>query len=112
MNLAEFYAADPRRRGSGEADYGVWWTERGKPRPRYRVSYIQATGEVYAVALDAQMSKVEVLARVQPDSMKPGDVYYSTLDRILDGWAEECYLPDSLAWIRGRLHRETDSNSR
>lgn len=109
MNIEEFYAVDPRRRSSGESDYGVWWTERNTRWPRYRVSYIQATGEVYAVALDAKMSKVEVLARVAPDSIKPGDVYTRTLNSILNGWAEECGLPDSLAWIRRRLQPYDDN---
>jgi hypothetical protein len=42
---------EPVRRGSLEVDYGRWWTLHGDERafPRWRVSWIARTGELYAV---------------------------------------------------------------
>jgi hypothetical protein len=98
LNLDEFYAQDPRRKASPEADYGVWWYETGRNYPAWRVSYIQRTGEVYAVSTASRF--VMVLGTIPPDA---GDIFYRTLDRILVGWAEECGKPNSLAWVRKRL---------
>ena len=101
-NIEEFYAENEERRRSGEADYGVWWTEPGHSWPHWRVSYIQKTGEVYAVQLDGVGSsgKVELLGIVQADE---NSIYYQTLDRILAGWADICGGPGSLDWIRAKL---------
>jgi hypothetical protein len=98
VNLDGFHLQDPRRKASREADYGVWWYERGRNFPAYRVSYIKLTGEVYAVSTSSR--SVMVLAVVPPDE---GKYYYRTLDRILDGWEDECGKPGSLAWVRERL---------
>ncbi len=97
-SLAAFYDADPRRRLSGKCDYGVWWQD-DRPFPRFRVSYIKATGEVYAVELIG-VGRVELLGQVQPDE---GDHYYRTLDKILTGWADHCGEPGGLSWVRSRL---------
>jgi len=98
VNIEEFYKEDPRRRASGEADYGVWWRNE-RPFPRHRVSYIQATGEVYSVEL-MPGGAVDVLGQVEPDE---SDIYYRTLDGILDGWPEMCGTPNGLSWLRERL---------
>lgn len=100
-NIEAFYAENEERRRSGEADYGVWWTESGgKSYPKWRVSYIQATGEVYAIQL-IDGGKVQVLGVVPPD--KNGKCYYKTLDKILDGWADICSRPGSLEGLRNKL---------
>jgi hypothetical protein len=41
---------EPKRARSGEVDFGVWWTLAGNERefPRWRVSWIKDTGELYA----------------------------------------------------------------
>ncbi|MDP2661332.1 MAG: hypothetical protein Q8R28_11455 [Dehalococcoidia bacterium] len=95
-NLEEFYAADERRRRSGEADYGLYWVQDGQRWPRWRVSYIKATGEVYGVELPH--GRVEVLGVVPPDD---GRIYYRTLDKLLAGWADHWDMP--LSWVRERL---------
>lgn len=100
-----YYDADPRRRWSGEADYGVHWRLAGWEY-RWRVSYVQATGEVYAVNQGSTIGPVFVLALVEPDVVDEGDrrsTYYATLDGILDGWAQQCGRPDSLRWVKERL---------
>ncbi len=95
LNIEAFYDEDPRRRRSGEADYGVWWTN-GKPWPYWRVSYVQTTGEVYAE--EGQGGRVVTLGVVPPDQ---DDIYYRTLNKVLDGWSEELVRP--LSWVRERL---------
>ena len=101
-NIKAFYDAEPRRRWSGEADYGVRWTN-GPGWSYWRVSYIQATGEVYAVSERGrpQDFNVEVLGIVPPDDLTPGRVYYRTLDRLLDGWAKGGER--DVSWVKERL---------
>ncbi len=96
--IEEFYTENEERRRSGEADYGCWWTEPGQTWPRLRVSYIQKTGEVYAVQLTG--GQVKVLGIVPPDDDR---IYYRTLDRILEGWADAIHKPGSLSWVKERL---------
>jgi len=43
---------------------------------------------------------VDVLGQVEPDE---SDIYYRTLDGILDGWPEMCGTPNGLSWLRERL---------
>ena len=104
MNLDQFYIENPARKLSGEADYGVWWID-GPDFPRYRVSYIQATGEVYA--LNHSTQEVEVLGIVEPDEVidewRADKSYYRTLDGILSGWEVEQTTARQLSWVRERL---------
>lgn len=95
-NIEIFYSADERRRRSGESDYGCHWRDSVAPYPQYRVSYIQATGEIYAVQLGGK-GHVEVLGKVPPDEEDP---YYKTLDCILKGWADVCGTKGNLDWVR------------
>jgi len=97
-NIEDFYAENEERRRSGEADYGVWWTAPGQSWPKWRVSYIQKTGEVYAVQLNG--GQVKLLGIVPPDD---APIYYQTLDRILIGWSGVIQEPGSLDWVQARL---------
>lgn len=99
-NIEAFYSEDEARRRSGESDYGVWWTNEQR-WPTWRVSYVQATGEVYAVQLQG-MGRVEVLGVVPPDQE---EIYYRTLDKLLAGWSEEGAR--SISWVRERLGQAT-----
>jgi hypothetical protein len=101
-SLRDFYADDDRRRLSGEADYGVHWKLGNNAFPRWRVSYVHETGEVYAVALvPGSRDQVVVMGVVPPD--EDGVTYYDTLDKILHGWEHECGKPGSLDWVMSRL---------
>lgn len=100
-NIEAFYSDNEARRWSGEADYGVWWTNGGRWL-HWRVSYILATGEVYTAELVAG-GRVEVLGVVPPDD---GEHYYRTLDKILDGWSEEDDRP--ISWVRERLSQNKE----
>ena len=52
-DIESFYAADERRRYSGERDFGFHW--RGEdPAERWHVGYVQDTGEVYARRMSSE----------------------------------------------------------
>ena len=97
-DLKEFYNEDTRRLHSVAAGYGVWWKDGDKNFPYYRVSYVQSTGEVYAVASNGR--SVMILGTWPPDV---GEIYYASLDKVLEGWAERCGPPGGIQWIRGKL---------
>ena len=97
-------------RWSGESDFGVHWRD-GKQWPRYRVSVVRDTGDVYAV--NQQTGAVELLGNVKPEPVRDGgdggpyssgqapvDVY-DVAELLLAGWAQ----PEihELAWVRERL---------
>lgn len=89
------FFGDPDRAGSGEVDFGVWWSEDAQRYPRWRVSWIEKTGELYAVSLDhGAVSRVEIFGS------------FGSRDRVeaaLAGWEDECEKPGSLKWIRSRV---------
>ena len=105
--IHDFYAA---RGGalSGESDFGAWWTD-GPPRgPRYRVSAVHDTGDIYAV--NQWTGEVELLGHVEPGECPGGvrhDLYagcaYTLAEARLKGWADEAR---DLAWVRERLRKE------
>ena len=99
-----FYAADPRRARSPEADYGVFWEDPRYPNQhqRFTVSYIRDTGEVYALGQLEPVDEVQVLGIVPADDDGGNGIYYWTLERILEGWPDYCREP-GLRWIEERI---------
>ena len=112
-----FYSANPQRRLSPEADYGVHWRLDGW-NGTWRVSYVRYTGEVYALRqvsqrLDllptgdsfvrvgtGQEGPLLVLGTFPNDpEAGPSDVYYQGLDRFLEDWTDHCGPPDGLNWL-------------
>ena len=106
-DLEAFYAAAERRQNSLEDDYGVHWRD-AEGYDRWRVSYVLATGEVYARREYSPM--VIVLGVVPPNPVRGGRYYHQTLDGILQGWAVRCGKPRSLEWVQDRLkaYRQPD----
>lgn len=98
-SLDAFYAELPEvdRKLSREFDYGVHWTEPyAISGPRFRISLVHATGELYEVCEDegSQMrGRVRVLAVFD-------DV--DEAEFVLSGWAERCG-PGGMRWLRDRL---------
>ena len=108
-SLEDFYQQTPKRRYSGEADYGVHWTLPGQ-RIRYRVSYVRNTGEIYVIPnLSPREAHVFVIGHLPADPVDdehkphPRNTWYRTLDAILDGWANQCTNPGGLEWLLDRL---------
>jgi hypothetical protein len=82
---------------SREVDFGVWWTDDGITWPHWRVSWVQATGELYAirqVGSGGRGLEIRILG-VERDEQE--------LERRLEGWPEACGPPDGLQWITARL---------
>ena len=127
-NIEEYYSDNEIRRRSGEADYGVWWRSQHTDWPRYRISYVQTTGEVYILEQSGNdrvnsedSGLVIILAVVPPDydcrfddgecgpAMAGRDrsrchhVYSRTLETILDGWGHKCMTPDGVERVKERL---------
>jgi hypothetical protein len=102
-DLEAFWLDDIRRWRSMEADFGVHWHEGTRRWPLWRVSHLQATGELIAVCQrGSPAGPGRLVAGVPTDPCQPGRVWYRTLDALLEGWAE----PDTghdLAWITRRL---------
>ena len=96
LTLQEFYASDPQRAQSRQVAYGGLWREFA-PVPAYRLAWVQATGEVYAVELsepDERKDPVEVLG-----------VLWSRphVEACLAGWSDRCGGQRSLLWARDRI---------
>ena len=92
-----FYAAGGERRTlSIEHDFGVMWREGTRRRPRYRVSWIEATGELYALALSEfeQLRTVELLGLVET---------HEQVEQLLSGWEALPFDESTLEWVRERL---------
>lgn len=86
--LEVYYRGDPAyRERSPEVDFGVWWAE-ARGFPRYRVSWVQGTGELYA--LNHTTGAVTILA-VLPTREEA--------DCVLAGWGEHCG-PGGMEWLR------------
>lgn len=95
----------PRRKGSREVDFGCWWTLDGRPGafPRWRVSWIERTGELYA-------------AQAQSDRYMPLGVFPTRqeVETALEGWADpQSPLYHHLAALVGKLdhHPGTEAHT-
>lgn len=94
-----FYADRPERERSLESDYGVHWSNGRISWPYWRVSYAQVTGEIYAEE-QKQGGAVKLLGVFPPDQE---GLWYASLDRLLEGWAERNVSRFKLSWVIGRL---------
>jgi hypothetical protein len=98
-SLVTFHEAGGERRTlSIEHDFGVMWREGTRRRPRYRVSWIEATGELYALALSEfeHQRKVELLGVVDT---------HEQVEQLLMGWEALSYGESTLEWVRERAAR-------
>ena len=103
--IEEFYNDNPSRRTSPEADYGSHWLNPDRHQ-RYRVSYIRDTGEIYAACLSSAPSQhIHLLGHVPPDPVEDNwkDIYYHTLESVLDGWPEHGNTALGTGWVKQRI---------
>lgn len=108
MNEDEFYA---ERGGklSGEQDYGVHWRSGNGliGHPRYRISVVHDTGDVYAEATDGTIVLLTTLDHgcVMNGLFHgggPAPCPYEIGERVFAGWAEVCGQPNSYEWFKAR----------
>ena len=102
-DIEEFYSDNKERRFSGEADYGVWWRSGDEDNSRYRISYVEKTGEIYIIDEGYGSRGFVALLAIVPSDNREGGLYYRTLDTILGGWADMCSKPNGIEWVKERL---------
>jgi hypothetical protein len=116
VDLNDFYDADPRRRASEELEFGSDWDEDGA---RTQVSWIEATGELYAMRDPLGRLVTDVIGDmgVQPvgDKQLTIEVLGTVAGRdaiggVMSGWeAAMGSGPGSLTWVRDRVaHAATE----
>ena len=91
LTLEEFHASDPQRVAAPEVPYGSLWREFA-PVPTYRLAWVPATGELYAMELseaDEDKDPVEVLGVLWSRAQ---------VEACLAGWSERCGGQRSLLW--------------
>jgi hypothetical protein len=91
---------EPTRARSPEVDFGCWWTLSGNPRefPRWRVSWIEDTSELYAVELASHRPhRYIVLARFGGREAVEAAMY---------GWAESEMRLSDLPDRFGRINMQ------
>jgi hypothetical protein len=110
VDIEEFYDEDPRRRTSDEIEYGQDWKD--ADGVRYEVSWVEETGEVYAMrepdaAIETDPVGDEWVDKLPSDAITVeilGAVAErAELDKLLEGWQDAITQPDSLSWVRGRI---------
>lgn len=126
VSMDEFYSAVVARRRSPETDFGVLWLAEGRSFPTWRISYVDLTGELYAVQGTATVTivgaPVEVIGRfpLRPCATCTGKGGHTTacpacsgtgysrqaVEAALAGWADVCGMPGSLEWARRRAAGE------
>lgn len=96
-SIEAFYADRPER-DSVQQDFGVRWWQGGATWPQHRVSWVEVTGEFYAVNLGGvhhpDGGRVELLGVVEGRD---------AAEAALAGWAELDGYAAQLEWVRERL---------
>lgn len=87
-SLADFYAADPRRSGPREVEFGGAWMS-GDREPPWRVVWLEATGELFATRLPAGPVEVVGVFTSRP-----------AVEVALRGWWHMCGVRGGLGWLR------------
>jgi hypothetical protein len=110
VDLEQFYDADPRRRQSEELEFGNDWQDNGA---RTQVSWVEATGEVYAMRDPLGSLVADVIGDTRASPVTDEDLTVQVLgvvdgrDKIaavMSGWDTAMTSGDnSLAWVRDRI---------
>jgi hypothetical protein len=111
MDIEEFYDADPRRRESEEIEFGREWSDASGMRTE--LSWVAATGELYAMAEPAGSVEMDPFGDTRVDDL-PTDLLKVEIlgtiadrrdvDQLLAGWEGAMdKKPNSLQWVRDRL---------
>lgn len=111
MDIEEFYDGDPRRRESEEIEFGREWSD--PQGMRTELSWVEATGELYAMAEPAGSVEMDPLGDTRVDDLPTEALTVEILgtiptreqaDQLLAGWeAAMDKGPNSIQWVRDRL---------
>ena len=113
MNIHEFYTADPRRSESEEFPFGEGWTDHKDPSSTYRLSWVELTGEFYAVrephpgggllaaVFDHYNVHQAAVDDLRVEILAVADL--TSIEKALTGWHDELGERDSLRWAREQL---------
>jgi hypothetical protein len=90
----------PERRESQQVEFGIMWREGQRKRPRYRVAWLEDTGELVAEALSEfdHLRTIELLGTV---------VNRETLELAVNGWERLPYDETMLEWVRTQISMRT-----
>jgi hypothetical protein len=98
LDEASFFAADPRRRTSEEAEYGALWRHADASGDEiWRLAYVCDTGELYLARCDPYPG---------PDTeLRLLGVFAAQRDveAMVAGWQEHCGQAGSLDWLLAQL---------
>ena len=111
MDIEEFYDGDPRRRESEEIEFGREWSDASGMRTE--LSWVAATGELYAMAEPAGAVEMDPVGDTRVDDLPTEALTVEILgvvpdravvDQLLAGWEGVMEKgPNSLQWVRDRL---------
>ena len=95
-----FLSKRPERHESAQVEFGIMWREGARKRPRYRVAWVEETGELVAEALSEfeHLRTIELLGTV---------VNRETLELAVNGWERLPYPETTLEWVRTQISMRT-----
>jgi len=101
-DLEAFRLVDPRRRTTHEYEFGLWRDATGAG---HRLAWLEATGELYALRVDAAnaLGSVQVLGKLPPSGHPSPRRADLIVEAALNGWPERTGRRGSLEWARARL---------
>lgn len=109
MDLEQFYDEDPRRRHSEELEFGRDWVDESG---RSVVSWVEMTGEVYAMLEPVGAYAADGLGGMHPGRVEVDDLVVSVLGivegrqaiaAVMSGWEQAMATGLGLAWVRDRI---------
>ena len=109
MDLEAFYTSDPRRRHSAELEFGRDWTD---AVGRCEVSWVQATGEVYAMREPEGTVVGDAFGDMKVAGVSDDQLVIEVLgivegrdgiEHVMSGWEDAMTGANSLDWVRQRV---------
>jgi hypothetical protein len=116
MDIEEFYDENPARRASEEFEYGRGWSDASGAR--WELSWVEATGELYAMAEPVEPIVSDMFGDVNLQAMPTKLVTVEVLgvvaprtevERLLWGWTSVMSSSGSMAWVRERVAHGPDT---
>jgi hypothetical protein len=109
VDLEQFYSQDERRRQSEELEFGRDWSDVGG---RSEVSWIEATGEVYAMVEPKADFVADGLGGMYKGELPEHSLVVEligvvagrdAIESVMSGWEDAMPGENSLQWVRDRV---------